>query len=162
MIGLNCVTAALSALLLSAGDGLAASPADIHAASVENTGRTVCDRDLKHAVELYGRGLYAQAESILDGLPEECRTEESEGYRVLCSVCLGREGYHAMMENYIERYPYSGLIPQMRFRHALNLFDAEDYAGASAELEQLSRRQLYRRQVPEFLFRKNKHNRNKS
>ena len=154
MIGLNCVTAALSALLLSAGDGLAASPADIHAASVENTGRTVCDRDLKHAVELYGRGLYAQAESILDGLPEECRTEESEGYRVLCSVCLGREGYHAMMENYIERYPYSGLIPQMRFRHALNLFDAEDYAGASAELEQLSRRQLYRRQVPEFLFRK--------
>ena len=148
------MTAALSALLLSAGDGLAASPADIHAASVENTGRTVCDRDLKHAVELYGRGLYAQAESILDGLPEECRTEESEGYRVLCSVCLGRGGYHAMMENYIERYPYSGLIPQMRFRHALNLFDAEDYAGASAELEQLSRRQLYRRQVPEFLFRK--------
>ena len=148
------MTAALSALLLSAGDGLAASPADIHAASVQNTGRTVCDRDLKHAVELYGRGLYAQAESILDGLPEECRTEESEGYRVLCSVCLGREGYHAMMENYIERYPYSGLIPQMRFRHALNLFDAEDYAGASAELEQLSRRQLYRRQVPEFLFRK--------
>lgn len=142
MAGLNCLAAAVSALMLSAG---------MAAADFPETGR---DKDLEYALGLYARGQYDRAEALLEEIPEDRKDMVSEGYRVLCAVILERKGYETMLDSYISEYPYSGLIPQMKFCYARNLFDTEDYRKASEILETMSRRQLYRKQVTEFLFRK--------
>ena len=152
MSRLNRVAAAVSSVLLWICTAMAAayeSPDMLSPGSVR-----MYDRELKYAVDLYGRGLYIQAEAVLSEMPDEHKSVRSEGYRVLCAIRLERTGYRTDMEDYIAAYPYSGLIPQMRFHYALNLFDDGDYRGASEQLEQLSRRQIYRSQVTEFLFRK--------
>lgn len=152
MSRLNRVAAAVSSVLLWICTAMAAayeSPDMLSPGSVR-----MYDRELKYAVDLYGRGLYIQAEAVLSEIPDEHKSVRSEGYRVLCAIRLERTGYRTDLEDYITAYPYSGLIPQMRFHYALNLFDDGDYRGASEQLEQLSRRQIYRSQVTEFLFRK--------
>ena len=163
MSGLNIVAAAVCAILLPVMAPAAENRANVPEAasgdmcgSVQvNVWQTVSrDREFRDALSLYGRGMYADAQAMFAGIAAKTGDMEAEGYRVLCAIHLGQDGYPVMMKDYIARYPYSGLIPQMRFFHALNLFDAEDYKGASEELGLLSRRQLYRSQVPEFLFRK--------
>ncbi len=144
MLGLNIMVSAISAVLLLCGSGMSGLQG-------QTEGH---DGDFEYAIDLYGRGLYEQAEKVLKSIPEDERNARTEGYAVLCAARLGRPGYGTMMDSYIARYPYSGLIPQMRYCRAVNLFDEEDYKGASEELEILSRHQLYRSQVTEFLFRK--------
>lgn len=73
---------------------------------------------------------------------------------MLCATRLRDANYEVMMDNYIENYPYSGLIPQIRFRHASNLFDSGYYADALSVLDKVARAQLYRKQVSEYLFMK--------
>ena len=145
------LAAAVSVILLAAG---LVSETPSAAASYGAAVSAVDRKDFRYAHDLYRRGMYERAEAIFARLYSESGDFEAGGYMVLCAVCLDRDGYRTMMEDYIARYPYSGLIPQIRFRHALNLFDDQDYMGASEVLEILSRRQLYRHQVPEFLFRK--------
>ena len=153
-MGLNSVAVAVLSVFMVSGVP-AWNAASEAAASDRNTYfAAVRDREFRDALDLYGRGMYAAAQARFAMIAEKTGDSGAEGYRVLCAVHLGQSGYRTMMQDYIDRYPYSGLIPQMRFFHALNLFDAEDYRGASEELELLSRRQLYRSQVPEFLFRK--------
>lgn len=115
---------------------------------------TEIDRRLKEAVEFYERGMYERCGTMLELLPREARNDVSEGYKVLCSEHLRAAGYEEQVAAYISVYPYSALIPQIRYQYGLNLFDGSDYAGAAVQFEQISRHQLYRRQVPEFLFKK--------
>lgn len=148
MMRLKSVVAAFAVLILACGISVAASDGPYMKDGVSR------DRDLKLAMSLYGRGMYERSEAMFAAISMEMDDLVAEGYRVLCAEKLDRRGYKAMMDNYIAKYPYSGLIPQMRFQHALNLFGSGDYAGAGEELEKISRSQLYRRQVNEFLFDK--------
>ena len=136
---LKFVSAAVLILILTAGNMAA---------------RTDGGKELKQAVKLYERGMFDHARAVLERVPEPDRDVDIQGYMLLCAINMKADGYENMLEHYIGDFPYSGYIPQMRFLYALNLFDEDRYAKASEQFEQLSRHQLYRRQVPEFLFKK--------
>lgn len=106
------------------------------------------------AMELYGKGMYERAGSMFGDIARADGDMEAEGYQVLCAIKLRSPEHVALMERYIAEYPYSGLIPQIRYAHASNLFDSGDYASALSVLEILSKSQLYRKQVTGFLFKK--------
>ncbi len=106
------------------------------------------------AMELYEKGLYRRAAVMFGDIAGQTGDMEAAGYSVLCSIKLRSPECVAVMEEYIARYPYSGLIPQIRYAYASNLFDDGDYDSALKILEKLSKSQLYRKQVTEFLFRK--------
>ncbi len=116
--------------------------------------RLVDSRDYELAIGLYERGMYERAKTIFDGILKTEDDMEIEAYSLLCSVFMKSEGYERTMDNYIKTYPYSGFIPQIRYNHALNLFDTGEYAMASSYFEVISKRQLHREQVDEFLFKK--------
>jgi len=148
MMRFKSVMAAFLVLVLSSGAGGSAG------ARTSDGSRTVRDRELKLAKSLYERGMYGRAEAMFAAAALENDDYIAEGYRVLCAEKLRRKGYDAMIYNYMDKYPYSGLIPQMRFQYAMNLFAEGRYAEAGSELERLSRRQLYRKQTDEFLFKR--------
>lgn len=122
----------------------------------EETPDKVRERKLEQASDLYERGMYERAGALCASLADDPQADEmwAEGCRVISAARLSRRGYETMMENYIRRFPYSGLIPQILYIHSGNLFDSGDYEGASAILEELSVKKLYRRQVPTLLFRR--------
>lgn len=113
------------------------------------------DRKFREAVSLYDRGMYVRASEIFT---EICAADdadmEAEGWRVLCHVRMASKGYEKLVAGYIDEYPFSGLIPQIRFYHALNLFDMEAYDSALQIFDKVARAQLYKKQVSEFLFKK--------
>ena len=110
--------------------------------------------DFRHAVGLFDRGMYDRALAIFSELSGKYQDRQAEGYAVLCSAKLRSAGYGNMVERYVTEHPGSWLVPQIRYQHALNLFDADDYAGALEEFGHLSRYGLYKEQVPEFLFKR--------
>ncbi len=77
---------------------------------------------------------------------------EALGYYVLCAVKMQTRGYTVLANSYILKCPYGSLVPQIRFAHATICFDMGDYKGADSQLEPLSRRKLYHKQVPAYLF----------
>lgn len=111
-------------------------------------------KEFRHAVSLYDRGMYDRALSLFRSLSEGYGDYEAEGYSVLCEANLRTDGYGHRVRKYIADHPYSWLVPGIRFRHALNLFDDDDYAGALAEFDAISRYRLPKGQVPEFLFKR--------
>ncbi|MCM1502731.1 MAG: tetratricopeptide repeat protein [Bacteroidales bacterium] len=148
MMRFKSVMAAFFVLVMASG---------ICATAQDRPGERVDDAaaiDMKLAMSLYGRGMYERAEAMFASMAMENDDCMAEGYRVLCAEKLGRKGYEAMLDSYAVKYPYSALIPQLRFQHALNLFDQGMFHEAGNELEALSRRQLYRKQITEFLFKK--------
>lgn len=114
----------------------------------------VAGNEMKLALSLYGRGMYERAEAIFAEISAETGDYIAEGYRILCAEKLGRRGYGTMVDEYVAKYPHSGLVPLMRYQHASNLFDSGFYAEAGDELEKISRKHLTRKQADEFLFKK--------
>ena len=110
--------------------------------------------EFRHALSLYDRGMYDRALPLFGSLSDEYGDCMSEGYAVLCEVKLRRPGYGQRVSRYVGDYPYSVLVPGIRFQYALNLFDGNDYSGALAEFEAISRSRLAKSQVPEFLFKR--------
>ena len=111
-------------------------------------------KEFRLAVSLYDRGMYERALAMFGALAERYGDYQALGYSVLCSVHLQTEGYADRVREYVEDYPYSWLIPAIRYRYALNLFDSDDYSGALAEFDSISRHRIARSQVPEFLFKR--------
>jgi tetratricopeptide (TPR) repeat protein len=58
------------------------------------------------------------------------------------------------MNRFMAENPHSPLISQIRYAHALNLFDAGDYAAAAKEFAAVKVKRLYRGQRAEYTFRK--------
>ena len=111
-------------------------------------------KDYKLALSLYNRGIYDRAKYIFEEINREEKNLDAESYALLCSVLLKSEGYEKSIDKYINLYPYSGYIPEIRYRHALNLFDDAEFNMASTYFELISKRQLNRNQRDEFLFKK--------
>jgi len=111
-------------------------------------------KEFREAFRLYGNGMVNRSKMLFDGLSERSARADYEGYAVLCDVSMAVPGYEVAMNNYLDESPYSLLGPQIRYRHALNLFDAQDYKGASAVLEQVKARQLSKNQRTEFMFKR--------
>ncbi len=106
------------------------------------------------AVGLYDNGMFERAESLFDEIGSGTGDVMAKGYAVLCAVRLQEAGYESLVSDYIDRYPYSKLIPQIRFYKALNLFDAEDYEGTARELGKITTKSLYPGQLAEYTFKK--------
>lgn len=140
-----CTSLTLGSAAVSAGEPFAG------AESYTERGRI---GEFRLALDLYEKGMYERAGTLFGDIAEQTGDMEAEGYQVLCAVRLRAPESGTMMKKYISRFPYSGLIPQIRYAHASNLFDAGEYAEALDVLELLSKQQLYRKQVTEFLFRK--------
>ncbi len=137
------------ALIIGAPSLYAAEPTSTNRTLENSAGSLSGRKAFRQAVSLYDYGMYERAAEIFDQLP----TVEALGYRTLCGVKMQTNGYEALVDSYITLHPYASLVPQIRFAYAQNLFSAGDYTGAAAQLDLLSRKKLYRRQSPEYLFK---------
>ena len=92
---------------------------------------TVQVQDFRDALRLYDKEMYSRSKAMFDRIGNEARTADPAGYALLCDVRTEKPGYMVSMETYFSEYPYSALIPQIKFYHALNLFDDQEYKAAS-------------------------------
>ena len=148
------ITAALTVAIMAASS-LTSSASDysVDFGNIDRNCAVAGDEksDLKYARELYEHGMYVKAREIFLSYPEN---PFANGYAVLCDIKMKSYAAQAAMEKYIEKYPYSGLVPQMKYADALNLFDIPDYPAASAEFSQIKAKSLYKSQLAEFRFKK--------
>lgn len=106
----------------------------------------------RNALSLYEKGMYVQAQAAFEAIEEpDFRTE---GYGVLCAARLRSPGYEKKIEKYAAEYPWSGLLPQINWCYARNLFDDEDYSSALPVLNSLSENDIDSREREEFIFKK--------
>ena len=116
-------------------------------------GQTTKTDAFRQAVEFYDRGMFERAESIFSEIAASGQDVMAKGYEALCAVRRQSVGNRNLADQYISEYPYSGLIPQIRFYTALNLFDEQNFSTASAEFARIDMRSLKNSQVPEFIFK---------
>ena len=119
------------------------------------TDRTVVQvQDFRNAMRLYDKEMYSRSKVMFDRIVKENAAADPAGYSLLCDVLADKPGYENSLKGYVAQYPYSALIPQIRYCHALNLFDKQKYAEASAVFAEVDMKHLYRGQRTEFTFKK--------
>lgn len=110
--------------------------------------------DYRDALRLYEKGMFARSGMMFDKIEEETEKKaDPAGYSLLCDIRANVPGYENRLETYLEKYPYSVLIPQVRFYHALNLFDKMEYKQAFDQFAQITEEALYRNQRIEYVFK---------
>ena len=144
---LNIFTLLLASALLSG-----------FAANAQVSGTEGLDRshskEFREALRLHDYGMFSRSRHSFDELSRKTGASDPEGYAVLNDVKLNVPGYVRGMDKFFEENPHSVLIPKIRYAHALNLFDAQEYRKASAEFALLKPSLLYKSQTPEYLFKK--------
>lgn len=106
--------------------------------------------DFKYALSLYEKGMYAQARTLFEAMPED---PQAEGYAVLCAICMQAPDYEVLLDRYVERYPWSGLLSKMYWRHGLNLFDAGAYGAAERAFSAVPFEDVDPYRQAEYLFK---------
>lgn len=109
------------------------------------------DHSYRQAVSLYNHGMYESARDILESL--DGHDALSDGYAVLCVLQTRPEGWKERVASYDAAYPESSLQPQIHYLYGLNLFDEGDFEGARREFASFSQDKLYKKQIPEFVFK---------
>ena len=107
----------------------------------------------RQALDLYNHGMFERAGTIFDHISTETGDVMAEGYKTLCAIRLQEKGYETMVAGYIGAYPYSKLVPQIRFYNGLNLFDGEDYSAVVGEFDRIDPDALDKTQVAEYMFK---------
>lgn len=110
--------------------------------------------EFREALKLKDYGMYSRSRHDFAELARKTGAADPEGYAVLNDVLMNVPGYVRGMESFFERNPHSVLVPKIRYAHALNLFDAQEYRKASAEFAQLKPSLLYKGQRAEYLFKR--------
>ncbi len=111
-------------------------------------------REFREALRLHDYGMYSRSRHAFDELSSKTVSADPRGYAVLNDVRMNVPGYQRGMESFFESDPHSVLIPKIRYVHALNLFDAQEYKRALAEFQLLKPSLLYKSQRPEYLFKR--------
>ena len=114
-------------------------------------------QDSKHfreALRLYDYGMYSRSRLYFAELEDKVESSDPEGYTVLCDVRQRVPGYQKDMDVFIEKNPQSSVIPAIKYAHALNLFDAQDYKCAGAVMDEVKYKHLYRSQKAEYIFKR--------
>lgn len=109
--------------------------------------------DYFRAVELYGHGMFARAETIFREIYDESGDVMAKGYKVLCAVRLQEEGYEKTSMEFVTEHPASILVPQIHFYNALNHFDRQEYAAAVEDFAAIDINNLEDGQIAEFSFK---------
>lgn len=111
-------------------------------------------KELREAVRLYDIGMLGRSKAMLETVSKKTASADSRGYALLCDVVTSAPGYEVRMAVFFQECPYSIWIPEVKFRHALNLFHSGDYKAASAEFENLDVKQISKTDRTEFLFKR--------
>ena len=109
-------------------------------------------KELREAVRLFDLGMHGRSRTILEKVAREYGAVDAKGYAVLCDVITAAPGYEIRMKRFFDDYPYSKLIPQLKFRHALNLFHSGNYAAALEMFDAVSADVLYKSDRTQYLF----------
>ena len=110
--------------------------------------------DYRDALRLYDKGMFSRSKMMFDKIEDETeRKADPAGYSLLCDVRANVPGYENRIDTFLEEYPYSVLVPQVRFYHAVNLFDAGEYKAALEQFNMISENTLYKSQRTEFIFK---------
>ena len=131
-----------SAMLSAAGDGTSAKLV------------TPRSREYREILRLQENGMHSRSRLLFENLSEESAKADPEGYAILSDVIMNVPGYGYRMRRFMDESPYSVLVPQIMYRHALNLFDAQEYVKAGELLDQVAPTQIEKSQVDEYLFKK--------
>ncbi|MCQ2143591.1 MAG: tetratricopeptide repeat protein [Bacteroidales bacterium] len=124
------------------------------APAADGSARLSRSREFAAAKELFNNGMFQKARENFEDLDVAFPDVMTKGYAVLCGINLKSENYRAEMESYLSTYPYSILLPQMRYAYGLNLFDDGDYATAKEQFEQITEKDLPRRERLTYNFKK--------
>lgn len=111
-------------------------------------------REYREILKLQESGMHNRAKVRFDRMYRETAQSDPAGYSVLCDIIQKIPSYEYRMDAFIADNPQSVVIPQLRYRHAINLFDAQDYMNAGTYLAMISPTQIDRSQVDEYLFKK--------
>ena len=84
----------------------------------------------REILRMQENGMHSRSRMLLRDIARKSGKSSPEGYAVLSEVSMGLPGYEARMDAFISEHPYSVLVPQMKYLHALNLFDSQDYKEA--------------------------------
>lgn len=106
----------------------------------------------RDAMQLYDKELYGRSGVLFERIWKDSGMADPAGYALLCDVKADVPGYANSIDTFVAEYPHSVLIPQIRYHHALNLFDKRDYKAAAAVFAQISEKQLYRAQRTGYVF----------
>lgn len=108
--------------------------------------------EIRKALRLYEDGMLVRSRSLFDIAAKKSASADPQGWSVLCDVLMKAPGYEGRMDDFLKRNPHSRLVPQVRYAHAANLFDKQEYIAASEEYALIDRSKLYKDQIDEFLF----------
>ena len=107
---------------------------------------------MRDAVKLYDNSMFSRARTAFDDLADGYESSDPEGFSVLSQVRSSVPGYVEVMESFISRNPHSVHVPQIRWHHALNLFENHEYDAAGEVLGNIRHKDLYKSQRLEYLF----------
>ena len=108
--------------------------------------------EIRKALKLYEDGMLVRSRSLFDEAAEKSAAADPLGWSVLCDVLMDTPGYQGRMDVFLKDNPHSKLVPQIRYAHAANLFDRQEYIAAADEYSKIDSGRLYKEQIDEFLF----------
>ena len=108
--------------------------------------------ELKKALRMHEDGMIVRSRSLFEKIAEKTEAADPLGWSVLCDIQMETPGYVGRMEDFLKNHPHSIAVPQLKYAHAANLFDRQDYTAASAVYADIDRKTLYNSQIDEFLF----------
>ena len=113
----------------------------------------LASKEFKEALRLYDRGLANRSSIVFDRLARMNDDADAEGYAVMADIVSGTPGYVSMMETYLAKRPHTALAFRMRYQHAMNLFEAEEYLEAGNILSEIDRKRIDKGQIDEYIFK---------
>lgn len=148
MMNRKYILAAFSALVISV-TGLFAS--EDGGSPKLDTPRTKAFREI---LRLQQHGMHSRASVMFDELSREVFSDDFRGYSILGDILMNTNSYESSMNEYLEINPHSVLASQMRYQHAMNLFDDMNFEDASSFLYMVPATHVRERQLDEYLFKK--------
>lgn len=111
-------------------------------------------KEFRNALRLNERGMGSRSAWIMEELGQSVFGQDPVGYSVLNDVAMDVSGYMFRMDTYVEENPHSALIPYMKYLHALNLFDKEDYENCARVLDEVSAEDIDDKEFDTYIFKK--------
>ncbi len=117
-------------------------------------------QSLDNAWQLYERAMYPAAMKAVDDVLNAERTKSSaemadaEALKVLCAIKLNYPNIDGLVDEYLDRFPYSSERETVRLNQASYLFNNQDYIKAEEILSDINTKSLSPNQNNEFNFMK--------
>ena len=111
-------------------------------------------KEYREILRLQESGMHGRSRHIFTQKADRIIGGDNEGRAVLSEVIMNVPGYEARAKEFMAENPHSVLVPYIIYRHALNMFDKQDYKAAGELLDEVAPTSIERSQVDEYLFKK--------